>query len=135
MIRANILVGGATGRTGRAAIDELLKISKHARAYVRTDHQRVAPLKKRGVDIAIDRHHPDRLLPDRRRGVGESGQDLVRETTGRQPGRGRFGAESQDDQVDLASETGVTRRPPDSSGEASLLQGTVVSRIEAAGSP
>jgi uncharacterized protein YbjT (DUF2867 family) len=53
MSQATILVSGATGRTGGAAIDELLKTGKHVRAYVRSDDERAAALRKRGVDIAI----------------------------------------------------------------------------------
>ncbi|NTH68542.1 NAD(P)H-binding protein, partial [Agrobacterium rhizogenes] len=53
MSEATILISGATGRTGGAAIDELLKTGKHVRAYVRSDDERAAALRKRGVDIAI----------------------------------------------------------------------------------
>ncbi|CAI8891906.1 NAD(P)H dehydrogenase (quinone) [Pseudomonas sp. IT-P44] len=53
MNEAEILVSGATGRTGGAAIDELLKMGKRVRAYVRTDDERAAALRERGVDIAI----------------------------------------------------------------------------------
>ena len=53
MSEANILVSGATGRTGGAAIDELLKMGKHVRAYVRSDDDRAVALRKRGIDIAI----------------------------------------------------------------------------------
>jgi uncharacterized protein YbjT (DUF2867 family) len=53
MSEASILVSGATGRTGGAAIDELLKMGKHVRAYVRSDDGRAAALRQRGVDIAI----------------------------------------------------------------------------------
>jgi uncharacterized protein YbjT (DUF2867 family) len=53
MSEASILVSGATGRTGGAAIDELLKMGKHVRAYVRSDDERAAALRQRGVDIAI----------------------------------------------------------------------------------
>ena len=53
MSQADILVSGATGRTGGAAIDELLKMGKHVRAYVRSDREKVAPLRARGVDIAV----------------------------------------------------------------------------------
>ncbi|MFC0400679.1 NmrA family NAD(P)-binding protein [Paraburkholderia rhizosphaerae] len=53
MNQAEILVSGATGRTGGAAIDELLKMGKSVRAYVRTDDDRAAALRQRGVDIAI----------------------------------------------------------------------------------
>jgi NAD(P)H dehydrogenase (quinone) len=53
MIEADILVSGATGRTGGAAIDTLLEMGKRVRAYVRTDDERAAALRKRGVDIAV----------------------------------------------------------------------------------
>lgn len=53
MNEAIILVSGATGRTGGAAIDELLNMGKHVRAYVRSDDDRAAALRARGVDIAI----------------------------------------------------------------------------------
>jgi NAD(P)H dehydrogenase (quinone) len=53
MSKADILVIGATGRTGGAAIDELLKMSKRVRAYVRSDDDRSAVLRKRGVDIVV----------------------------------------------------------------------------------
>lgn len=51
--KAEILVSGATGRTGGAAIDELLKMGKRVRAYVRKDGDHVATLRERGVDIAV----------------------------------------------------------------------------------
>lgn len=53
MSAADILVSGATGRTGGAAIDELLAMGKRVRAYVRTDDERAAALRARGVDVAI----------------------------------------------------------------------------------
>src|ERR1700733_175374 len=53
MSEADILVSGATGRTGGAAIDELLKMGKRVRAYVRSDDERAAVLRQRGVDIAV----------------------------------------------------------------------------------
>ncbi|WP_166360302.1 NmrA family NAD(P)-binding protein [Pseudomonas akapageensis] len=53
MSQAEILVSGATGRTGGAAIDELLKMGKRVRAYVRTDDERAAALRERGVEIAL----------------------------------------------------------------------------------
>jgi NAD(P)H dehydrogenase (quinone) len=53
MSEADLLVSGATGRTGGAAIDELLKMGKRVRAYVRADDERAADLRRRGVDIAI----------------------------------------------------------------------------------
>ena len=53
MSDASILVSGATGRTGGAAIDELLKLGKQVRAYVRSDDERAAALRARGVEIAV----------------------------------------------------------------------------------
>src|SRR6201996_4930831 len=53
MTEANILVSGATGRTGGAAIDTLLGMGKRVRAYVRSDDQRAVALRKRGVEIAV----------------------------------------------------------------------------------
>ncbi|MBK1839354.1 NmrA family NAD(P)-binding protein [Azospirillum sp. YIM B02556] len=53
MSEADILVSGATGRTGGSAIDELLKMGKRVRAYVRSDDGRAASLRQRGVDIAV----------------------------------------------------------------------------------
>jgi NAD(P)H dehydrogenase (quinone) len=53
MAEADILVSGATGRTGGAAIGELLKMGKRVRAYVRSDDERAVALRKRGVDIAV----------------------------------------------------------------------------------
>jgi NAD(P)H dehydrogenase (quinone) len=50
---ADILISGATGRTGGGAIDELLKMGRRVRAYVRTDDERAAALRQRGVDIAV----------------------------------------------------------------------------------
>lgn len=53
MSKADILVSGATGRTGGAAIDELLDLGQRVRAYVRTDDERAAALRKRGIDVAV----------------------------------------------------------------------------------
>jgi NAD(P)H dehydrogenase (quinone) len=53
MSEAEILVSGATGRTGGAAIDELLKMGRGLRAYVRSDDERAAALRQCGVDIAV----------------------------------------------------------------------------------
>src|ERR1700722_5450758 len=53
MSKADILVSGATGRTGGAAIDNLLKMDKRVRAYVRSDDDRASELMKRGLDIAV----------------------------------------------------------------------------------
>jgi NAD(P)H dehydrogenase (quinone) len=41
------------GRTGGAAIDTLLEMGKRIRAYVRSDDERAAALRQRGVDIAV----------------------------------------------------------------------------------
>lgn len=53
MSEADILVSGATGRTGGGAIDTLLKLGKQVKAYVRTDDARAAALRARGVEIAV----------------------------------------------------------------------------------
>lgn len=53
MSEADFLVSGATGRTGGAAVDELLKMGKRVRAYVRSDGAKAAALRARGVDIAV----------------------------------------------------------------------------------
>lgn len=53
MNKADILVSGATGRTGGAAIDTLLEMGKHIRAYVRSDDERAGALRQRGVAIAV----------------------------------------------------------------------------------
>ena len=53
MNKADILVSGASGRTGGAAIDTLLQMGKRVRAYVRSDDERAAALRQRGVDIAV----------------------------------------------------------------------------------
>ncbi|AXE95622.1 MULTISPECIES: NmrA family NAD(P)-binding protein [Paraburkholderia] len=53
MNESTILVSGATGRTGGAALDELLRMGKRVRAYVRSDDERAAALRARGVDIAV----------------------------------------------------------------------------------
>ncbi|MCZ3378242.1 NmrA family NAD(P)-binding protein [Rhizobium sp. AG207R] len=50
---ANTLVSGATGRTGGAAVDELLKMGRKVRAYVRSDDERAEALRGRGVEIAV----------------------------------------------------------------------------------
>ncbi|MFT4114659.1 NmrA family NAD(P)-binding protein [Silvibacterium sp.] len=53
MGKVEILVSGATGRTGGSAIDELLSMGKGVRAYVRKDDARAAALRQCGVEIAI----------------------------------------------------------------------------------
>jgi uncharacterized protein YbjT (DUF2867 family) len=53
MNEADILVSGATGRTGGAAIDTLLEMGMRVRAYVRLNDERAAALRKRGADIAV----------------------------------------------------------------------------------
>ena len=53
MNQADILVSGATGRTGGVAIDTLLEMGKRIRAYVRSDDERAAALRQRGVAIAV----------------------------------------------------------------------------------
>jgi NAD(P)H dehydrogenase (quinone) len=53
MSGTEILVSGATGRTGGAAIAELIKMGRSVRAYVRTDGERAAALRRQGVEIAV----------------------------------------------------------------------------------
>jgi NAD(P)H dehydrogenase (quinone) len=53
MREADFLVTGATGRTGGAAIEELLGMGKRVRALVRSDDERAAALRERGVDVAL----------------------------------------------------------------------------------
>ena len=53
MDEVDILVSGATGRTGGVAIEELLRMGERVRAYVRSDDERAAALRQRGVDIAV----------------------------------------------------------------------------------
>jgi uncharacterized protein YbjT (DUF2867 family) len=53
MSKAEILVSGATGRTGGLAIDNLLKIGQRVRAYVRKDGDEAAALREKGVEIAL----------------------------------------------------------------------------------
>ena len=53
MNKADILISGATGRTGGAAIDTLLEMGKRIRAYVRSDDERAAVLRQRGADVAV----------------------------------------------------------------------------------
>src|ERR1700761_3038315 len=53
MAQADILVSGATGRTGGAAIDTLLQMGKRVKAYVRTDDARAEAFRKRGVEVAV----------------------------------------------------------------------------------
>lgn len=53
MSKAEILISGATGRTGGVAIDNLLKMGQRVRAYVRRDGDEAAALRKKGVEIAL----------------------------------------------------------------------------------
>ena len=53
MSGTEILVSGATGRTGGAAIAELLKMGRSVRAYVRSDGERASALRKQGIEIAV----------------------------------------------------------------------------------
>jgi uncharacterized protein YbjT (DUF2867 family) len=47
------LITGATGVTGGYAIDALLAQNAHVRAFVRTDDDRAAKLRSRGVEVAV----------------------------------------------------------------------------------
>jgi NAD(P)H dehydrogenase (quinone) len=53
MSEADYLISGATGRTGGAAIDELLKMGKRVRAYVRSDDDRASAFRSREVEVVI----------------------------------------------------------------------------------
>ena len=53
MSGTEILVSGATGRTGGAAIAELIKMGRSVRAYVRSDGEKAAALRRQGVEIAV----------------------------------------------------------------------------------
>jgi NAD(P)H dehydrogenase (quinone) len=53
MSEATILVSGATGRTGGAAIETLLALGKDVRAYMRADDRRATLLRDRGVSVVI----------------------------------------------------------------------------------
>ncbi len=53
MHRPKILVTGATGRTGRVLVTELLKAGYPVRALVRRDDGRAAALRARGVEIVV----------------------------------------------------------------------------------
>jgi len=53
MHRPKILVTGATGRTGRVLVTELLKAGYSVRALVRSNDGRAAALRARGVEIAV----------------------------------------------------------------------------------
>jgi NAD(P)H dehydrogenase (quinone) len=53
MSGTEILVSGATGRTGSAAIAELIKMGRSVRAYVRSDGEKAAALRRQGVEIAV----------------------------------------------------------------------------------
>jgi uncharacterized protein YbjT (DUF2867 family) len=48
-----VLVTGATGFTGAAAVDTALKLGLQVRALVRTDDARAAALRARGVEVAV----------------------------------------------------------------------------------
>ncbi len=63
MKQPKILVTGATGRTGRAVVDELLARSIPVRAVVHSKDARSAALEARGAEIAVaDMFDPDQLL-------------------------------------------------------------------------
>ncbi len=53
MSNAIALVSGATGRTGGAAVTELLEMGQRVRVYLRSDDDRAAALRRRGVEVAI----------------------------------------------------------------------------------
>jgi NAD(P)H dehydrogenase (quinone) len=53
MSTSRVLVTGATGFTGRAAVDTALQLGLRVRALVHTDDARAATLRARGVEVAI----------------------------------------------------------------------------------
>jgi NAD(P)H dehydrogenase (quinone) len=53
MTTNRVLVTGATGFTGQAAVDTALKLGLQVRALVHTDDVRAAALRARGVEVAI----------------------------------------------------------------------------------
>ena len=53
MSERTVLITGATGRTGGAAIETLLRMGQSVRAYVRKDDESAAALRARGVETAI----------------------------------------------------------------------------------
>ncbi len=63
MKQPKILVTGATGRTGRAVVDELLSRGVPLRAVVRVKDARSAALERKGAEIVVaDMFDPDQLL-------------------------------------------------------------------------
>lgn len=53
MSEGTVLITGATGRTGGAAIENLLRMGQSVRAYLRRDDESAAALRVRGVETAI----------------------------------------------------------------------------------
>jgi NAD(P)H dehydrogenase (quinone) len=53
MVKPRILVTGATGKTGRVVVTELLKADYRVRAMVRREDSRSAQLKAQGAEIAV----------------------------------------------------------------------------------
>src|SRR5271156_3699943 len=53
MSTSRVLVTGATGFTGRAAVDTALKLGLQVRALVHTDDARAAALSARGVEVDV----------------------------------------------------------------------------------
>ena len=63
MIQPKILVTGATGRTGRAVVDQLLAKGVPVRAVVHSQDARSAVLERKGAEtVAADIFDPDQLL-------------------------------------------------------------------------
>lgn len=63
MKRPKILVTGATGRTGRAVVDELLAKGVPLRAVVHSEDARSAVLERQGAEVVVaDMFDPDQLL-------------------------------------------------------------------------
>ena len=69
MTLPKILVTGATGKTGAATVDELVKKGMPVRAMVRKLDSRSEAIQRRGVEVVVaDMYDPDQLL-DAMRGV------------------------------------------------------------------
>jgi len=65
-----ILIGGATGRTGKAAVETALDLGKRVRALVHADDERAGALRDRGAEIAVGDYENIDTLRSALEGVG-----------------------------------------------------------------
>jgi NAD(P)H dehydrogenase (quinone) len=65
-----ILIGGATGRTGKAAVETALNLGKRVRALVHADDERARALQDRGAEIAVGDYENIDTLRSALEGVG-----------------------------------------------------------------